>query len=250
MQELNTRDVTPELRKILLVGQEGSGKTHFIGTMPKPIYVFSFDKGYQTVAGMDGIRVGLVMDDNRYKPTAYKDFEAQFEKLRKGELKFTWADGREEAYKTIAIDSISFLSTFCFDHLQYINSNIDKPGGYAVYGAVKSKLQDVINKAIVAAEYVVATALIEVTKDELTGEIFHVPSMIGSLKNEVGAWFDAVLYLKTEKKPTGEVQYKALTVGGRTEKAKVRVPSGAGRLLPVEVPDFEVIAKKIAGGKG
>jgi len=45
MEELMLAQVKPDLKKVLLIGMEGSGKTHFIGTMPKPIYIFSFDKG-------------------------------------------------------------------------------------------------------------------------------------------------------------------------------------------------------------
>ena len=114
MQEINLSSVKPDIRKLLLIGNEGTGKTHFIGTMPKPIYVFSFDKGYLTLAGQDGINVGLCMDEDRYKPHAYADFKQKFESLKKGE-KYKWANGKEEPYKTVAIDSLTFLSTSLFD---------------------------------------------------------------------------------------------------------------------------------------
>ena len=110
MEELNLAEVKPDIKKILLIGPEGSGKTHFIGTMPKPIYLFSFDKGYHTLAGKPGITVGLCMDENRYVPHAYADFKQRFDQLKKG-LKYKWPDGKEEPYCTIALDSLSFLST-------------------------------------------------------------------------------------------------------------------------------------------
>jgi hypothetical protein len=245
MEELDLCCVKPDLKKILLVGQEGVGKTNFLKTMPKPIYIFSFDKGYLTLAGEEGIKVGVCIDEDRYHPKAYSEFDKKFKALIAGE-KYKWADGKEEAYKTIAFDCISFLSTYTYDHYQYINNNIDKPGGYAVYGLVKSKLQDFISKAIAIAPNVVATALVESSKDDITGEIFYVPSMVGSIKNEVGAWFDAVFYLTVDKSPDGKKTYKLLTVGDRRQKAKIRVPSRiADAIAVVETPDYSLLIKKI-----
>lgn len=251
MEELNLTTVKPDIRKLLLIGQEGTGKTHFIGTMPKPIYIFSFDKGYLTLAGEDGITVGLCMDENRYAPHAYADFKKKFDELKKG-AEYTWADGKKEKYKTIAIDSLSFLGTFLYDHEQRMNNSIDRQGGFGVWGNVKSKMQDVVNQSVMLAEYVVCTALLESTKDDLTGEIFYVPSIPGSMKNEIGAWFDAVFYMTVDKKPqTGEKEYKMITVGDRRQKAKVRLPRRLqDAVAAVEKPDFKLLISKLQeGGK-
>lgn len=254
MQEFNLADVQPDLRKLLLIGPEGVGKTNFIKTMPKPIYCFSFDKGYLTLAGEEGIKVGLCIDTDRYHPTGYAEFKAKFEKLRAGEL-YVGKDGKGVPYQTIAFDNVSFLSTMIFDYLQKVNNNIDKPGGYAVYGLVKSYLQDILSQAISISNYVVWTALVESTKDEVTGEIFFTPSMVGSTKNEVGAWFDGVFYMTVDKTPQGGKQYKLITVGDRRQKAKIRLPSNiANAVAAVEVPDFALLTKKIqealkTGGK-
>jgi len=245
MLEFDLAGIKPELRKILLIGAEGTGKTNFIKTMPKPIYCFSFDKGYLTLAGEEGIKIGLCMDEDRYRPKAYAEFVKKFDALKAGE-KYKWPDGREEPYQTIALDNISFLSTMLYDHLQYVNANIDKPGGYAVWGLVKSKLRDIISKSIVIANYVVCTALINVDKDDLTGEIFFLPNLEGSMKNEVGAWFDAVFYMTVDKKPDGDKMYKLITVGERRQKAKIRLPSKiADAVSAVDVQDFAILSKKI-----
>jgi hypothetical protein len=245
VEEINLVDLQPDIRKVLLIGAEGVGKTNFIKTMPRPIYCFSFDKGYLTLAGEDGIKVGLCMDDDRYKPKAYAEFKQKFDKLIAGE-KFKYADGREEAYQTIALDNVSFLSDMVFDHLQKVNNNIDKPGNYAVYGLVKSYLQDVINKCVAVANYVVCTALLDATKDETTGEIFFTPNMVGSIKSEIGAWFDGVFYMTVDKTPDGKKQYKLITVGDRRQKAKIRLPSKiADSISAVEVPDFKLLMEKV-----
>lgn len=247
MEEIDLMTQKPDIRKVLLIGQEGSGKTNFIGTMPKPIYVFSTDKGYLTLAGIPGIKVGLCMDEDRYKPHAFSDFRLKFEELKRG-LKYKWPDGREEPFKTIAIDSISFLSNFIFDHEQRISNNIDKPGGFAVYGTVRSRIMDILNSAVMIAEYVCCTALVAPSKDDTTGEIFFSPVMVGSIKDEIGAWFDAVLFLQVDKDVLkGTKAYKMLTVGDRRQKAKIRLPSNiANVLLSVEEPNFEKLMEKIS----
>lgn len=238
-------EVKPDIRKLLLIGSEGVGKTNFIKTMPKPIYCFSFDKGYLTLAGEESIKVGVFMDEDRYKPKAYAEFKQKFDALVKGE-KYKHADGKEETYQTIALDNITFLSTMLYDHLQKVNNNIDKPGGYAVYGLVKSYLQDIVNKCVITANCVVCTALIEASKDDVTGEIFFTPSILGSTKNEIGAWFDAVFYMTVDKSPDGKKQYKLITVGERRHKAKIRLPSSiASAISAVEVPDYKLLMAKI-----
>lgn len=250
MEEINLSTVKPDMRKILLIGKEGTGKTHFIQTMPKPIYMFSFDKGYLTLAGEEGINVGLCMDDNRYRPNAYKDFKKKFDSLRAGE-KYKTKDGKEIPYATIALDNISFLSTYLFDDLQYTNNNIDKPGGFTVYGQLKSRLADIINQSIMCAPYIVCTALVKADKDDVTGEIFFNPDIIGSLSDEVGAWFDAVFYTEVDKVPsTGKKIHKLITVGERRQRAKIRVPSSVSNSIgAVETPDFQHLYNKITGGQ-
>jgi hypothetical protein len=246
MQELDMAETKPDLRKILLIGQEGSGKTRFLTTMPKPIYVFNFDKGYQTLAGQEGITVGLFMDDNRYTPKAYSEFKLKFDEFKKGQMKYKWKDGREEPYKTIAIDSITALSKYVLDHEQGRNNTIDKPGGFGVWGNVKSRLQDVVTQSVFLAEYAVFTAIIETEKDDLTGEIFFKPSCDGSFRNEIGQWMDAVFFMQVDKVSGGKKKYNMLTVGDRRYKAKLRVPSSMSTSIQnEEEPDFGKLMNKI-----
>lgn len=250
MEELDLGAVVPTIKKILLIGAEGSGKTHFIGTMPKPIYIFSFDGGYRTLAGMAGITVGVCMDEDRYKPHAYADFKQKFDMFKKGLVKYKWPDGREEPYKTLAFDSFTTLSKYIFDNEQKVNNTIDKPAGYGPYMNTKSRLQDTVIQANYMSEYVVCTAQIESEKDEITGEIFFKPSTEGKFRDEAGQWFDAVLFLVVDKNTDGTKVYKALTVGDRRQKAKIRLPSSlASKIDAVEKPDFQVLLTKINGGK-
>ena len=246
MEELDLRSIKPDIRKILLIGPEGVGKTHFIGTMPKPIYIFSFDRGIQTLAGEDGIKAGVFMDGDRHSPKAYSEFKLTFEKFKRGEMKYKGVDGKEVPYATVAIDSITALSKFIFDHEQRVNNTVDKQGGFQVWGNVKTKLQDIVTQSVLLAQYAVFTAIIEPEKDELTGEIFFKPSCEGSFRNEMGQWMDAVLFLTVDKTLNGEKQYKMLTVGDRRMKAKLRLPTNlANSVSAVETPSYQELISKL-----
>lgn len=244
--EIDLATKKPELKKLLLIGHEGTGKTNFIGTMPKPIYICSFDKGYDTLAGMAGVKVGLFMDEDRYRPHAWTDFRAKFDELRKGAV-YTWPDGKVEPYKTFAIDSITALSKCIFDHEQRVNNTIDKPAGFTPYTNTKSKLQDVVTQGVYIAEYFVCTAIIEPSKDDITGEIFFTPSTEGKFREEAGQWFDGVFFMSVDKDlSTGKTRYQMLTVGDKRYKAKIRLPSSIGNVISsVEQPSFPGLMAKI-----
>ena len=246
MEEIDLVGLKPDIRKILLIGQEGAGKTHFIGTMPRPIYIFSFDKGIQTLAGEPGIKAGIFLDDNRFSPKAYAEFKLTFDKFKRGDMKYKGADGKEEPYKTIAVDSITALSKFIYDHEQRLNNTVDKPGGFTVWRNIKTKLQDIVTQSLLMAQYAVFTAIIEPEKDDLTGEVFFKPSCEGGFRDEMGQWMDAVFFLTVDKTTEGEKQYKMLTVGDRRMRAKIRVPRNlVDKISAVETPSFEELTKKL-----
>lgn len=244
MHEIDLSTKKPEVKKILLIGNEGVGKTHFIGTMPKPIYIFSFDKGYDTLAGMPGITVGIFMEEDRRKPKSHMEFKAKWDELRKGK-KYKWPDGREEAYATVAIDSLTALSTIILYHEQMINNTIDKKPGFDAYGNLMQRLEDYVTQGVLMAEHFVCTALLETTKDDATGEIFFSPSTEGKFREKAGQWFDAVFFMQVDK-INGEKRYQMLTVGDRRQKAKIRLPSKISNVISaIETPSYEGIMQKI-----
>lgn len=224
IEEIEMSTHRPQMRKILLLGGYGSGKTHFIGTAPKPVLLYSFDKGFDTVAMTPGVRVVSVLEGNRQKPDGWQDFRKRWQQTLKGEL-YTWPDGRQEAYQTIALDGIGFLGEMCMNYYQYMGQNVDKKATYTQYQQILENVSDIINDALRLVEYVICTTLIKVEKDELTGEVLSLPAMPGSIRDGIGAKFDAVFYMYADKKPNGEEVFSAKTVGGYREKAKIRLPS-------------------------
>lgn len=229
-----------DVRKVLLIGPEGTGKTHFIGTCPKPIAICSFDGGYRTLAGMPGVTVFAFADENRASPKAWMEFRGQLDKILKGEVK---CNG--EVYKTIAIDSLTALSKYIFDHEQAVNNTTDKPAGFTPYTNTKSKLQDVVIKGVMSNAVLVCTAVIQADKDDLTGEIFMTPSTEGKFREEAGQWFDVVGFTSVAKDvATGKPKFLMDLIGDTRRKAKIRM-SGihVGGLNAVEDPSFDKLLK-------
>lgn len=247
LEELDMSTHRPKMRKILLLGGYGSGKTHFIGTAPKPALVYSFDKGYDTVAMTPGIRVVSVLEASRQKPEGWTDFRRRWQQTLKGES-YTWPDGRTERYQTIALDGLGFLGDMCMNYYQYMGQNVDKKATYTQYQQILENVSDIVNDALRIAEFVICTTLIKVEKDELTGEVLSLPAMTGSIRDSIGAKFDAVFYMYADKKPNGDEVFSAKTVGGYREKAKIRLPSDIRSVVaPTLVdPDLGEILRLVA----
>ena len=249
MEEVLLTQVDPELRKILLIGPEGTGKTHFIKTMPKPIYIFSFDKGIASLAGESGIKAGIFLDSDRTQPKAYREFLQKLGQIEIGE-KFRWEDGKEEAYRTLAIDGFTMLTTKIFDDAQWTNSRVNKPAEFPTWAAVKSQSQDVINRMVKCSQYVACTVLQMSEKDELTGELFFVPNTEGKIRDEMGAWFDAVFYTTVDKSKENQPIWEMLLVGSARHRAKIRIPSSLRKFLKEKEPnDWAAIMDKVKAAK-
>lgn len=241
IEEINMSTYRPRMRMILGIGDSGTGKTHFIGTMPKPILVFSFDQGFDTIAMKDGIKVISIQEKDRKSPKAWTDFKTRFKQWEGGEM-FTWADGRQEKYRSVALDGVGpFLSEYCLNHYQYLGSNIDKKATFTQYQQILENMGDVFNDCKRLAEYVVVTALTKIDKDELSGEIMTLPNLTGSIKDQLAAKFDAVFFFYLDRKPDGREVYAIKTVAGYREKGKIRLPSEIKSAVAptVENPSFE-----------
>lgn len=239
IEELDMATHKPQLRKVLVLGGYGAGKTHFIGTAPKPLCVFSFDKGYDTIAMTPGIKVISVLEEDRQRPQAWQQYRQRWQKFLKGE-EYVWPDGRKEKFRSFAVDGGSFLSEICMNHYQYMGQNVDKKATYTQYQQILENITDIVNDGKRSAEFFFFSALIKLDKDEVSGEILAMPALMGSIRDNIGAQFDAVFYLYTDKTPKGEEVYRMKTVGGYREKAKIRLPADIRSVVAptIDDPDF------------
>jgi hypothetical protein len=240
---LRMEDEKVEIRKWLLLGEPATGKTTMLATFPRPMLVFSCDLGYSSLKGMKGVDVVKVQDRDVKKPNAWRDFSEVFKGVNT--TIFHEGEGGEKVeYKTIAIDGIGFLGHSVVNFI--LATNMASEMQIKDWGKLKRELNEVVKNGVLRAEYLVVTCLLGTDKDEITGEILYAPAVQGSAKDDLPAWFDAVLYTEKRVDAKTGAHYTVNTVGDRKRKAKVRIPEDVGLVLPAqETPDFRVIYKKI-----
>jgi len=230
-------DIVAQKAKFLLLSPPGGGKTRMAGTFDHP-YFFVFDDGLMTLLKLvkDGrIKEGdfdVFVDTDRYSLSGlcWMDFNKKYLEVLK-----------DPKYKTVVLDGWSMLTTYGYNYFQAINANVDKPGGFHIYGLLKSHLEDKIRLARRYKKFVVVTALTEAIKDENLGTIGLMPKTVGSIGDEMGAWFDEIYYpQRTNYK--GKMEYRVRTrPSGIYTLAKTRLDC----VDDLEVPDFRVIKAKV-----
>lgn len=127
----------------VLWGKSGSGKTHFIGTLPKPLLYIQFgDDGSNTIANIDGIKAIQANTIDRLKQIG--------EELKK-----------DKTYASIAVDTFSMITSMWID----INATQKKRRmTQQMWGDLKVETEELIKLFHeVAANHIVALSCHEVT---------------------------------------------------------------------------------------
>ncbi len=196
----NTKDIDRTNTKIqvLVYGKSGVGKTHFGGTFPSPFFV-AFDRKMLTLAGQD-IEYEIV--------STWK------------ELEDVMANIEDIKQETLVFDSLTRYSDILMARIQAINKTTGKMPTLPEYGIFGGNIKEFLDDVLKIDKNIVFTAHEELTKDELTGEIFSLPLMIGKTRYRLASWFDEYyrLYVDLHK---GEYTYYMSTVptkryGGKT----------------------------------
>ena len=126
-----------------LWGKSGSGKTHFIGTLPKPLLYIQFgDDGSNTIANTEGIKAIQADTIDRLKQIS--------EELKK-----------DKTYASVAVDTFSMITSMWID----INATQKKKRmTQQMWGDLKIETEELIKLYHeVAATHVVALSCHEVT---------------------------------------------------------------------------------------
>lgn len=231
-----------DLKKILLVGVEKSGKTSFIATMPKPILVFAGETGAESrLGGQQGIDFIRCYDLQGEAPGAgIRRFQSNFRELL---LK------KDHGYKTIAIDPLSFLSDTVLDEIDRKNPGLR--GGaqtFKFWDMVKSSHNEILTKMLGMSEYVVVTSHVKLREDETTDKAMFLPDLNGSIRDSIGGWFDAVFF--TQVMPNGMgAKYVLQAIPDARKKCGVRVPLGMEATVQNTLPSNYGEIKKLLSVK-
>jgi len=184
--------------KMLVYGNSGSGKTCFAAGFPLPMLYLDFDGKVDSAAlyykgdaerleqiDVRSLSRGLTVDPIEELHTIIND-----------ELVPNQAAPK---YKTLVLDSITTFSSLCLDHIVRTNPGIkrveSKQGKQPCmqdYGILKREFAKLIPGLLSLPMNIIMLGHIDVTKDDLTGEIVRGPSMDGSFSNQLPIYFKEV----------------------------------------------------------
>lgn len=222
--------------RILLIGDSGTGKTRFMGTLPKP-YIIDFDNGLSTL---------------RDHPTA------QFTSLGrevdgwiifKGIVDQWLKSGPQHGAETLCVDSLTFASDACMDYVLTKSHNINGQPTIGEWGEAIREMKDILGKLSVMKAHVCVSAHATLVKDEVTGETFWQPLVVGKdLPSRLPIFFDEVYapvvqqtLVEGKKKAVYKLQVKP---DQKNRLLKSRLDKDGTKFSMFEEPDFTTLLDK------
>lgn len=218
--------------RVLLYGASGTGKTHFLGTCPRP-YIMDFDNGIETLLG----REGLEFQHELFEPLALDTWDRFNKKLRDFET------GRVKGIDTLAIDSLSALCDCIEAKVLRTNNRDILHKEQQDWGQEISTIEQVMYRLNQASKFyhVIVTSHEQVKEDLVRGETFVVPIVSGQkMPFELPKFFTEVYRIYTDRTREKLPSYHLLTCADRRYSAKSRL----GGLEAIEVPDYRVLLGK------
>lgn len=234
-KSLSTASYLNTFKKVLLIGDSGTGKTHILGTFPKPIFIADFDGGLETLVGEEGIVY------ERYEGVqGWKEFRKELDK---------WClQGPQYGCTTFAVDSLTLMADAVFEFV--LNKAGRAQAQIADWGEAITTVRKVLSDLAVRMQcHTAMTAHVQVEKDETLGSLVWQPLIYGKeLPGKVPAYFSEVYYTNVTTKTEGGkqvVQYRMQVVpDGRFKFVKSRMNKDAKVFEQFEEPDFSKLINK------
>jgi hypothetical protein len=246
----NARDIVPSDANILLIGDSGTGKTTFLGTVPQ-IEVADFDKGMASLRGLDVPYATFkeAPKDVKVYPTMAKQGVYPYGQAWPAFIK--WLDDvgqridKGTGPKAIGIDSLSLLMQVAMNHV-LLTSNQTSPN-QGSWGAQQEYVKRILNQLTAWPVQLVCTAHIQRNENDLTKVTEKLPLLTGKLAGFISAYFDEVYFTDVKTDTAGKRTYFVQTQSTptvRQAKSRWGVPDGTlltySALQPYFAPKVKV----------
>lgn len=231
---LNMKNATAEnaFHRILVIGDSGTGKTHFIGSMPKP-YVADFDNGLATLRGKD-------VSARRYGPEGWADLKKEVQ---------DWRNGPHYDCETFCLDSLTMASDAAMQHVLSARGRHGQQPDIKDWGDAIREVKDLMGFLTTLPCHVLVTAHNQLIKDEVLGDIQYAPLIYGKdLPVRLPIWFDEVYATTVVSKIEGgktQSKYQLQVKPDQRNKIIKSRMNTDGKLFDMyEEPDFAALVKK------
>lgn len=227
--------------RLLMLGGAGSGKTYFLRTCRKPVWIDSFDPG-GTVCLEDYIKSGEVIADTRYefedplRPTAFNAWKKEMARRTKENL---WSH-----IGTYCIDSATMWSEAIMNWVQSASGKAgEAPRFTKDYVPQKVQIRNWIRAIMkdVCSDFVL-TGHLRTYEDQVTGSTSYRFMTTGQGMVIIPLLFDEI-WVALKQKKAGKLGYQVLTEATGVYEARSRL-SKDGRLDEYEKPDMKYLMEK------
>lgn len=220
----STKDIPfDDHTSFLLIGDVGTHKTYFIGTCPKPAFIFDFDGNLPILAGQEGIDYETIRElDQGTKPEKWQTALGNWYEWGSGYLKFKEKlneigksmDTGECKYRTVAIDSLSFFYPLLFSYT--MKTRIARKG--VAYKDDRQQFGDILEIVTQFFTQFTAWPVIKIVtahqqraENKVSGSIDKLPAIPGKFAGQIGALFNEVYYTELEADAKGNKKFIART---------------------------------------
>lgn len=239
------RIVVPEkvddIPRILLIGDSGTHKTFFTGTLPRP-YTYDFENGQAVTRDLRDDRdirpASMTFKDApKGSKTLMKVSDVGIHQWGKAYTKFlehlnnnagVQIDKGEWPHLTLGLDSLTTLGRVVMNHVMDVDNYVHLTPHQGLYHSQMVLMETLIDQLTAWPVIFCAIAHIQRDTNEITKEVEKLPLVTGKLAGKLGVFFSEVWY--SEATGTGDQRkYKLVTEStGMYKQAKTRsnVPTG------------------------
>lgn len=245
---MNTKDITSASSNILLVGDSGTHKTFFLGSVPR-IYTFDFDKGMTILRGKD-----VQYDTFKDAPKGWNVPELQTKRDGVYPWGFGWtafikklneiglAIDKGLGPKAIGLDSLTFMAELAMNDILRTTKTTEAGNPtIASYGALLGYMKAVLGQLTAWPIRIVVTAHIQRHENDITQIQEKLPLIAGKMSGLISAFFDEVYFCESEVLAGGVQKFTIKTKATpsmRQAKSRFGVPDGTETVFSAVEPFF------------